>query len=300
MPGGKKGGRKRRRFRPPFSLRDVVFNLTADGRPFSLRAERRFPPAAAAADDLDVGAFLFYPFPEKWTAGRGHMLQTDNVIQWLRRYVRMDMERAARYVDALYERDELLERVEERIRALGMPDISVPKGTGRLLTLLAGLSGAKRALEIGTLGGYSAICIARGLPEDGHLTTLELNPDFARAARDHFRMAGLEAKVTVRVGDARASLAELAEEGERFGFVFMDADKFNYPHYLEAALRIAEPGCLIVADNILTRGRVFDPARDTPSTAALREFNRSVARDPRLQSVLLPAYDGLAILRVKA
>jgi len=212
----------------------------------------------------------------------------------------MNMEEAARYVDGLYERDDVLERVEERIRTLGMPEISVTKGTGRLLTLLAGLSGAKRALEIGTLGGFSAICIARGLPEDGHLTTLELNPDFAGAAREHLRMAGLERKAEVRIGDARASLAALAEEGARFGFVFIDADKFNYPHYLEAVLRLAEPGCVIVADNILTRGRVFDPAQDTPSTAALREFNRTVARDARFQSVLLPAYDGLAVLRVKA
>lgn len=212
----------------------------------------------------------------------------------------MNMEEATRYLDGLYKTDELLERVKAGIRALGMPDISVTAGTGRLLTLLAGLSGAERALEIGTLGGYSAICIARGLPEGGHLTTLELNPDFAAAARDHLRAAGLDRKVTVRVGDARETLGALEEEGASFGFVFIDADKFSYPRYLEAVLRLAEPGCLIVADNILSRGRVFDPAQETPSTAALRAFNRAVARDGRLETVLLPVYDGLAILRVKA
>lgn len=211
----------------------------------------------------------------------------------------MNREEAECYLNALYRTDDVLEQVEARIRALGMPAISVAKGAGRLLTLLAGLSGARRALEIGTLGGYSAICIARGLPEDGHLTTLELKPEFAAAARDHFVLAGLDRKVTVRIGNARDSLAALEEEGARFGFFFIDADKFNYPRYLEAVLRIAEPGALIVADNILSRGRVFDPEQDTPSVSALREFNRTAARDERLESVLLPVYDGLAVLRVK-
>lgn len=207
--------------------------------------------------------------------------------------------KAERYLDSLYKQDDVLLRVADHSRELGMPDIAVTAGTGRLLTWLAGLSGARRALEIGTLGGYSAICIARGLPEDGHLTTLELNPDFARAAREHVQLAGLAGKVTVRTGDAGESLDQLAEEGARFGFFFIDADKFNYPRYLEGVLRLAEPGALIVADNILSRGRVYDPEQDTVSVAALRQFNRMVADDERLETVLLPVYDGLALLRIK-
>lgn len=211
----------------------------------------------------------------------------------------MNSEQAERYLEALYKPDELLQTVEANIRALGMPEISVTPGTGRLLSLLVRLSGARRALEIGTLGGYSAICIARGLPEDGHLTSLELNPDFAETARKHLRTAGFGSKVDVRTGVARESLDALEKEGARFGFVLIDADKFNYVHYLEGVLRIAEPGALIVADNILSRGRVFDEAQDTPSVSVLREFNRMAATDDRLETVLLPVYDGLAILRVK-
>lgn len=206
---------------------------------------------------------------------------------------------AEKYLDSLYKKDDVLQQVADNTRRLGMPEIAVTAGTGRLLTLLANLSGARRALEIGTLGGYSAICIARGLPADGHLTTLELNPDFARAARDHVALAGLAGKVAVRTGDAGESLDRLAEEGARFGFFFIDADKFNYPRYLEGVVRVAEPGALVVADNILSRGRVFDPEQDTVSVAALRQFNRTVAADGRFESALLPVYDGLALLRIK-
>lgn len=206
---------------------------------------------------------------------------------------------AEKYLDSLYKKDDVLQQVADNTRRLGMPEIAVTAGTGRLLTLLANLSGARRALEIGTLGGYSAICIARGLPADGHLTTLELNPDFARAARDHVALAGLAGKVAVRTGDAGESLDRLAEERARFGFFFIDADKFNYPRYLEGVVRVAEPGALVVADNILSRGRVFDPEQDTVSVAALRQFNRTVAADGRFESALLPVYDGLALLRIK-
>lgn len=202
------------------------------------------------------------------------------------------------YFDSLYPVDDALKRVEETIAAAGMPAISVAPGYGRLLTLLVAASGAKRALEIGALGGYSGICLARGLPADGKLVSLELRADYAALARDNLAAAGFGAVAEYRVGEAAAGLAALEREGARFGFFFIDADKENYPNYLEACIRLAEPGAIIAADNTLLRGRTTDPSRQGPSVQAVRDFNRTIAVDPRLQGVHLPAYDGLAIARV--
>lgn len=202
------------------------------------------------------------------------------------------------YFDSLYPLDETLKRVEETIAAAGMPAISVAPGYGRLLTLLVAASGAKRALEIGALGGYSGICLARGLPADGKLVSLELRADYAALAQANVASAGFGAVAEYRVGEAAAGLAALEREGARFGFFFIDADKENYPNYLEACIRLAEPGAIIAADNTLLRGRTIDPARQGPSVQAVRDFNRTIAVDSRLQGVHLPAYDGLAIARV--
>lgn len=203
------------------------------------------------------------------------------------------------YVESLYEQDEALETVEEGIRAEGMPEISIAAGYGRLLTMLVRLCRAKQALEIGALGGYSGICIARGLPENGRLTSLEVNPQFAAVAEKHVRLAGLGERVVYRIGDARETLERLAEEGARFDFFFIDADKGGYPYYLEAAIRLANPGAIIVGDNILMHGKSADPSSVSPSVVAMRAFSKAVATDPRLESTILPAYDGLAIARVK-
>lgn len=202
------------------------------------------------------------------------------------------------YFDSLYPRDEALARALEATAAAGMPAISVAPGYGRLLTLLVAASGAKRALEIGALGGYSGICLARGLPAEGKLVSLELRADYAALAQANVAAAGFGAVAEYRVGEASAGLAALEREGERFGFFFIDADKENYPHYLEACIRLAEPGAIIAADNTLLRGRTTDPERQGPSVQAMRAFNRTIANDARLQGVHLPAYDGLAIARV--
>lgn len=206
---------------------------------------------------------------------------------------------AEEYIESLYA-DELLERVKRGIREENMPEISIAAGYGRLLTLLVRTSGAKRVLEIGALGGYSGICLARGLPADGRLVSLEVNPDFAAVAKRHLALAGLDGLVEYRIGDAAESLRELEEEGATFDFVFIDADKGAYPLYLEAALRLAVPGTLIVGDNTLLKGKAADPAADGPSVRAMRAFNAAIAGNPRLESTILPAYDGLAIARVKA
>lgn len=209
---------------------------------------------------------------------------------------------SADYFDSLYPEDEVLNRVASSIRAAGMPEISIAPGYGRLLTLLVQLSGARNILEIGALGGYSGICLARGLVAsgtDGRLVSLELREEYAQLSHNNLAESGYGDRVSYKVGDARESLAQLVEEGERFDFFFIDADKDNYPHYLEQCIALATDGAVIAADNTLLRGRVVDEARQGPSVQAIREFNRLIAVHPKLTGVHLPAYDGLALARVK-
>lgn len=203
------------------------------------------------------------------------------------------------YIAHLYEDDRDLLRVIQSIDANNMPQISIPPSYGKLLTILTHISGAKRALEIGALGGYSGICIARGLGEDGTLLSLELKSDFANVAEHNIKAAGLGDKVSYRVGDAKATLEELVARQAQFDFFFIDADKGGYPFYLESCLQLAAPGALIIADNTLQKGRVADESIQSPSVLAMRAFNRTIAEHPRLDSTLLPAYDGLVIARVK-
>jgi predicted O-methyltransferase YrrM len=156
-------------------------------------------------------------------------------------------------------------------------------------------------LEIGTLGGYSAIHFARALPEDGALISLELDEHHAEVARENVERAGQSEKVEIRVGDARGSLNELVENGEGpFDIIFIDADKEGYPEYLGWSLRLSRPGTLILGDNAIREGSVIDP--DDPSSHAMREFNQKLAEDPRLSAIVLPLIreriDGLAIARV--
>ncbi|GLX69299.1 O-methyltransferase [Paenibacillus glycanilyticus] len=203
------------------------------------------------------------------------------------------------YVDGLYSEDQDLIRTKQGIAERGMPDISIADGYGRLLTMLAKMNGAKTALEIGALGGYSGICIARGLAEGGLLTSLELKAEYAEVAKVHMTEAGLGDVVEYRIGDARESLVKLQEEGRKFDFFFIDADKEGYPLYLEHAIALSNPGAVIIGDNILLRGRTTDPAKEGPSVKAVRSFNQQIASDERLMSTVLPGYDGLAIAIVK-
>ncbi|GAB6876825.1 O-methyltransferase [Thermaerobacter litoralis] len=210
-------------------------------------------------------------------------------------------ERDVRYLESLYPPDPDLERVRAGMEAQGMPDIAIRPAYGRLLTLLVAASGARRVLEIGALAGYSAICLARGLPPGGRLISLEKNPDYARVAHAHVAAAGLADRVEIRVGDALTLMPALVAEPAHpsFDLVFIDADKQHYPDYLEWSLRLLRPGGLLVADNALMHGRVADPADAAPAVEAMRRFNRRVATDPRLVSTMLPAYDGLVLARVR-
>lgn len=202
------------------------------------------------------------------------------------------------YIETLYQPDEVLEKVKESIRANGMPEISVAPGYGRLLTFLVRLSGATRILEIGALGGYSGICLARGLGTGGKLVSLELKQEYADVALANLRLAGFGDTVEYRVGEALDHLQRLSEEGEAFDFFFIDADKANYPNYLEWAIRLANPGAVIVGDNVFLHGNTLNPNKQGESPRNIRKFNELIASDPRLESTILPAYDGLAVARV--
>lgn len=206
------------------------------------------------------------------------------------------------YIEELFSPpDPALEGALRRSREEGLPGITVSPNEGKLLQLLAEIAGARRILEIGTLGGYSTIYLARALPEDGSLLSLELDERHAEVARENIAEAGLEDRVEVRIGDARELLAALVEEGvEPFDLTFIDADKGGYPEYLEWALRLSRTGSLVLADNAIRGGNVLEPADE--SVRATREFNESLARNPRLSALVLPlireGIDGIAIARV--
>ncbi len=203
------------------------------------------------------------------------------------------------YIETLFVLDTQLEQVKDAIRLHRMPEISVAAGYGRLLTMLVKISGAKHVLEIGALGGYSGLCLARGLQADGKLTSLERNEQFALIAEHHLMQAGFGEQVEYRIGEALIHLRELVAMKARFDLVFIDADKVNYPNYLEMSLQLANPGTIIIGDNTFMHGKTMNPQENKAAVLAMREFNQRIATDPRLDSTLLPAYDGLAIARVK-
>ena len=198
--------------------------------------------------------------------------------------------------------DEALEAAVRESRRAGLPKIQVSPNEAKLLQLLAEMVGARRILEVGTLGGYSAIHFGRALPEGGELVSLEIDERHAKVARENVDRAGLADKVEIRVGDARGLLARIAENGEGpFDVVFIDADKEGYPEYLEWALRLTRPGSLIFGDNTIRGGSVLNP--EDGSARATGEFNERIARDPRLSAILLPILreriDGLTIALVR-
>lgn len=188
----------------------------------------------------------------------------------------------------------------------GMPQIQVSPVQGKFLYLLAQIQGARRILEVGTLAGYSTIWLARALPPDGRLISLELSPRHAEVARANLRRAGLDSVAEVRVGPAVDLLAALAEENdEPFDLVFIDADKEHNPEYVAGALRMSRPGTVIVVDNVVRHGAVVDATSSDPGVRGTRRMFELIAAEPRLeatalQTVGLKGYDGFAILRVKS
>ncbi|WP_213650309.1 O-methyltransferase [Paenibacillus sp. J23TS9] len=203
------------------------------------------------------------------------------------------------YADHFLENDGLLARVQQNIVDKGMPEISIAPGYGRLLTMLVAATKASQVLEIGALGGYSGICLARGLTSEGLLTSLELKQEFADVALEHLTEAGFGDQVKYMIGQAADNLEKLKLEGRKFDFFFIDADKENYPVYLEYAIELANPGAMIAGDNTFLRGRTLNPDKNGPSVQAIRRFNEQMATDERLIGTILPAYDGLAVAMVK-
>jgi predicted O-methyltransferase YrrM len=188
--------------------------------------------------------------------------------------------------------------------AAGLPAIGVAPNQGKLLKMVALMVGARRILEIGTLGGYSTIWMAQALPPDGKLISLEVDPEHARVARANIEAAGLGGIVDVRVGPALQTLPRLAEEGAGpFDLVFIDADKPNNPKYLEWALKLTRKGSAIVIDNVVRDGAVADPASRDFSVLGARRVTEMISREPRLtatalQTVGSKGYDGLILALV--
>ena len=207
-------------------------------------------------------------------------------------------DRAGEYIAGLFgAEDALLAELRDAASRSGLPSIAISSDEGRLLQVLLTAIGARRVLELGTLGGYSAICMARALPADGRILSIEIDEKHREFARRYIERAGLAGRIDVRLGRALDVLPTL--DGERFDAMFLDADKEPLPVYFEWALRLVRPGGLIIADNALWSGRVYEPSEDDERTRAVREFNRRMATDPRVLSIIVPTHDGVAVAVVR-
>jgi predicted O-methyltransferase YrrM len=223
---------------------------------------------------------------------------TNNQEQWtaVERYL----------TDLLVPPDPALDEVLATSEAAGLPPIAVTANEGKLLYLLAKLQGARRILEIGTLAGYSTIWLARALPAEGRLITLEADPKHAEIARTNVTRAGLERVVELRLGPALDTLPRLAAEGlGPFDVIFVDADKQSNPDYLAWSLKLSRRGSLIIFDNVVRNGAVIDAANHDPSVKGIRRFTEMLAAEPRviataIQTVGSKGYDGFALALVTA
>ena len=202
--------------------------------------------------------------------------------------------------------DDVLDAALAASAAAELPAISVSPHQGKFLHLLAKLQGARRILEIGTLGGYSTIWLARALPADGQIVTLELEPRHAEVARRNFERAGITSRVDLRVGRAADTLARMVEDRTAaFDFVFIDADKPSMAEYFRRALQLSRVGTVIIADNVVRNGAVVDPISTDPSVQGVRAFMDVLAKEPRvsattLQTVGSKGYDGFTMALVVA
>jgi predicted O-methyltransferase YrrM len=207
--------------------------------------------------------------------------------------------------DTVVKPDEALESALGATAAAGMPPIAVSAPQGKLLALLAELAGATKILEIGTLGAYSTIWMARALPPTGRLISLEVDPKHAEVARKNISAAGLEQVAEVRLGAALDTLPALEKEGAGpFDLFFVDADKVNIPAYYDWCVRLSRPGSVIVVDNVVRNGAVADASSDDPSVKGVRALNDLLAADTRvsattIQTVGSKGYDGFALAVVR-
>jgi predicted O-methyltransferase YrrM len=210
----------------------------------------------------------------------------------------------AYFEEQLIPSDPAFEAALQASQAAGLPSIQVSASQGKLLHLLALAQGARRILEVGTLGGFSTLWLARALPSDGHLVTLELEPRHAEVARDNFVRAGLAERIDLHVGPALDTLAQLrAERVAPFDFIFIDADKANNLNYVQAAVDLSRVGTLIIVDNVVREGAVVTRRRDA-AAEGVRRMADWIRREPRLsatviQTVGAKGYDGFLLARVQ-
>jgi predicted O-methyltransferase YrrM len=208
--------------------------------------------------------------------------------------------------DLLAPHDAALTRALDANQASGLPSIDVPPLLGKFLDIIIRISGARRVLELGTLGGYSTIWMARALPPDGRLTTLELEKKHAKIARANLDAAGVLDRVDIRVGPAIESLRTLHASGAApFDVIFLDADKQGLPEYLEWSLKLSRPGAVIIADNVVRDGKVVDAKTDDANVRGVQRFLELAAKEPRLSTTAMPTvgargYDGFSISLVVA
>lgn len=202
--------------------------------------------------------------------------------------------------------DGVLDAALEASAAAGLPAIHVAPNQGKMLQLLAQIHGARTILEVGTLGGYSTIWLARALPADGKLITLELNPKNAEVSRTNLARAGLNKRVELRLGAAADSMAQLAADGhDPFDLIFIDADKPNNPVYFDWALKLTRPGSLIIVDNVVRDGKVVDANSSDGAVQGTRQLYDMMSKEPRVnatavQTVGSKGYDGFILALVTA
>ena len=213
--------------------------------------------------------------------------------------------RIDKYIEALFVAgDAVLEQGLTDAAAAGLPAIQVSATQGKMLYLLAKMSGARHILEIGTLGGYSTTWLARALPDAGSVTTLELDRKHAEVARQNIDRAGIGSRVKIEIGPAGKTMQRLIDQRvEPFDLIFIDADKTGYETYLDLSLRLSRSGTVIIADNLIRDGLVLDPSVADENARAARAFNAKLAADSRLESIIVPAMgkriDGMSISIVK-
>ncbi|MFJ2647512.1 O-methyltransferase [Streptomyces sp. NPDC087420] len=198
-------------------------------------------------------------------------------------------------------------REDEILRDLRRTTAELPAGEamqvmaeeGQFLAFLVAATGVTEVLEIGTFTGYSTLCMARALPPHGRLVTCDISERWPEIGAAYWRRAGVSERIDVRIGEAAETLEEMLADGfsGRFGLVFIDADKANYPRYYELALRLVRPGGLVVVDNTLFFGRVIDPLADDADTAGVREVNARIRDDQRVDLCMLPMADGITLVR---
>jgi predicted O-methyltransferase YrrM len=193
---------------------------------------------------------------------------------------------------------ELLTQLREETAGIEFSEMQIAPEQGQFMALLVKLMGARRALEIGTFTGYSSVVIASALPEDGELVCCDDSEEWTSMARKYWQQAGLEDRINFKLGDASRTLQAMVDEGREgtFDFIFIDADKQNYPLYYELSLKLLRAGGLIAVDNTLWSGDVADPGNDEPGTRAIRRFNEMLRQDERVEISLVTIGDGLTLV----